>query len=147
MTSMFEEGESRTEISVRCQHAVNGREGHQKYNVLCTDQWGIHDRFETKKIVISHVLGYEQSVWKDKVIKVACVWMQIETKKFRFDEVFLRNYNEDRDKGYILEVDVKYSKNLCKLLSVYCFYLKEWRWKNVINSFVICATRKAMLYT
>ena len=49
MTSMLEEGESRTEISVRCQHAVNGREGHQKYNVLCTDQWGIHDRFETKK--------------------------------------------------------------------------------------------------
>ena len=46
-------------------------------------------------------------------------------KSFRFDEVFLRNYNEDRDKGYILEVDVKYSKNLCKLLSVYCFYLKE----------------------
>ena len=35
-----------------------------------------------KRIVISHVLGYEQSVWKDKVTKVACVWMQIETKKF-----------------------------------------------------------------
>lgn len=38
-------------------------------------------------------------------------------KSFRFDEVFLRNYNEYSDKGYIPEVDVKYSKNLWKLLS------------------------------
>ena len=30
----------------------------------------------------------------------------------KFTEEFIKNYDEDRDKGYILEVDVKYPKNL-----------------------------------
>ena len=30
----------------------------------------------------------------------------------RFKEDFIKNYDEDSDKGYILEVDVKYAKNL-----------------------------------
>ena len=30
----------------------------------------------------------------------------------KFTEEFIKNYDEDSDKGYILEVDVKYSKNL-----------------------------------
>ena len=34
-------------------------------------------------------------------------WMNDITK---IDEEFIRNYNEDNDKGYILEVHVKYPK-------------------------------------
>ena len=30
----------------------------------------------------------------------------------KFNEEVIRSYDEDRDKGYILEVDVKYPKNL-----------------------------------
>ena len=30
----------------------------------------------------------------------------------KFDEDFIKNYDEDSDKGYFLEVDVEYPKNL-----------------------------------
>ena len=33
------------------------------------------------------------------------------------DEEFIKNYDEDRDKGYILKVDVKYPRKLHHLLS------------------------------
>ena len=35
----------------------------------------------------------------------------------KIDEEFIKNYNEDSDKGYILEVDVKYPKKLHDLHS------------------------------
>ena len=31
---------------------------------------------------------------------------------FKFDEDFIKNYDEDSNKRYILEVDVEYPKNL-----------------------------------
>ena len=30
----------------------------------------------------------------------------------KFNEEFIRNYYEDSDKGYILEVDIKYPKKI-----------------------------------
>ena len=35
----------------------------------------------------------------------------------KFDEVFIKNYDEDSDRGYILEVDVKYPENIRMLHS------------------------------
>ena len=35
----------------------------------------------------------------------------------KFDEDFIKSYNKDSNKGYIIEVDVKYSRNLRNLHS------------------------------
>ena len=36
----------------------------------------------------------------------------MDKKYFKINEEFIKNYDEDSDKGYILQVDVKYPKNL-----------------------------------
>ena len=54
----------------------------------------------------------------------------------RFDENFIRNYDEESDKEYILEVDVKYPKNLNYLHSDLPF-LQE-RIKTNKSSTVVC---------
>ena len=45
-------------------------------------------------------------------------------KMLKFNEDFIKNYDEDSDKRYILEVDVKYPKNLYDLHSDLPFYQK-----------------------
>ena len=53
----------------------------------------------------------------------------------KFDEEFIKNYDEDNNKGYILEVDVKYPKDLQTLQSdlpsdLHRYpYQKEWKVK------------------
>ena len=41
----------------------------------------------------------------------------MEKNIFKFDEDFIKNYDEDSIKGYILEVDVEYLKRLLNLRS------------------------------
>ena len=36
----------------------------------------------------------------------------MEKNMLKFNEDFIKNYDEDSDKGYILEVDVKYPTNV-----------------------------------
>ena len=43
----------------------------------------------------------------------------------QFNEDFLRNCNEESDKGYFLEVDVQYTKKLHNFIMIYHLYLKE----------------------
>ena len=43
----------------------------------------------------------------------------------KIDEDFIKSYDEDSDKGYILGVDVEYPKNLHDLHSDYRSYQKE----------------------
>ena len=39
------------------------------------------------------------------------------TKLDKFNEDFIKNYNEDGDVGYFLDVDIEYPKNLHKMHS------------------------------
>ena len=63
----------------------------------------------------------------------------------KFDERFIKNYNEDSNKVYFLEIDVEYPKNLFKFHNDLPF-LHERKSKNVISLFVTFMTRKTMLF-
>ena len=43
----------------------------------------------------------------------------------RFNERFIKSYNENSNKGYFLEVDVEHPKNYLVLIKTYRFYQKE----------------------
>ena len=45
----------------------------------------------------------------------------------KFGEKFIKNDDVNSSKGYILEADVEYPKNLQKLHRDFHFYLKEWK--------------------
>ena len=56
----------------------------------------------------------------------------------KFDEDFIKNYDEDSNKEYILEVDVEYPKNLLNLHSDLPFLAERKKIKNnTISLFVI----------
>ena len=65
-------------------------------------------------------------------------------KLSKFDERFIKNYDENGDKGYFLEVDGEYPKNLYILHNIYHFYARN-KLKNIISLFVTYATKKTML--
>ena len=43
-------------------------------------------------------------------------WIEKDDKS-KFEEKFIKTYDENSDKGYILEVDVEYPENICVLHS------------------------------
>ena len=49
-------------------------------------------------------------------------WMEQLSK---FDERFIKSYNEDSNKGHFLEVDVKIQKIFIICIVIYHFYLKD----------------------
>ena len=60
------------------------------------------------------------------VSKISCRWKKKWKKNMlKFNENFIKNYDEDSDKGYVLEVDVKYPKNLYDLHNDLHSYQKE----------------------
>ena len=56
----------------------------------------------------------------------------------KFNESFIKNYDEKSDKGYFLEVDVDYPKNLYKLQSDLPFLPKRKRLEKVKK--LVCCT-------
>ena len=49
----------------------------------------------------------------------------------KFNEKFIKNYNENSDKGHILEVDVEYTKKLFNLHKVLPFLPKREKLINI----------------
>ena len=65
---------------------------------------------------------------------ITCRWFSME-KKVKFDESFIKNYYEDSDKEYILEVAVEYLKDL-DYLHIDLHYLPERMKINKFNKLV-----------
>ena len=61
------------------------------------------------------------------------------------NEEFIKNYDENSDKGYILEVDVKYPRKLHDVHSDLPFLLKRMKIDKCRSSCVIYVIRKNML--
>ena len=70
-------------------------------------------------------------------------------KLSKFDEDFIRNYNENIIKGCILEVngEVNIRKIFLIFIKISYFYQKEKKSENVISLFVTYRTKKTMLFT
>ena len=67
--------------------------------------------------------------------KVPVDGLKWKKKMLKFNEYFIKNYDEDSDKGYIFEVEVKYPKDLHNLHSDLPF-LPERMKINKCNKFV-----------
>ena len=57
--------------------------------------------------------------------KVPVIGFQWVEELSQFKEDFIKNYDEDSNKGYFLEVDVEYPKNLHNCIVIHRFYQKK----------------------
>ena len=53
----------------------------------------------------------------------------MEKNTFKFDENFIKSYDKDSNKGYIIEVDAEYLKSLHDLYSYFSFLSKKLKIK------------------
>ena len=63
------------------------------------------------RIVISHLLGCQQFIWKGIVTKVAVDGFKKKKKTSRFTEKSIQPYDDESSKECILEADVSYLKH------------------------------------
>ena len=59
------------------------------------------------------------------VSKIPVNGFKLEDDLSRFNERFIKNYNENSDVGYFLEIDVEYPKNYLIFIKTYHFYQTE----------------------
>ena len=60
----------------------------------------------------------------------------------KIDEDFIKNYDEDSDKRYILEVDVEYPKNYMICVVIYHSYQNESKLIDAASLYAICMIKK-----
>ena len=71
--------------------------------------------------------------------------LELRKDKFKFHEKIIQNHDEDSDKGYALEVDVKYTKELHELHSNLPFISKRIKiltCKKLVLQEKLCYTNK-----
>ena len=64
----------------------------------------------------------------------------------KFNEDFIKNYDEDSDKGHILEVDVKCTKNLHYLDSDLPFVSERIKNNKCMQLYAICMIKITILF-
>ena len=82
--------------------------------------------------VMSQKLSVDGFEWKKDTLK--------------FNEDFIKNYDEGSGKGYILEVDVEYTRNLHDLHSDFPFLPERMKLINAASLYAICMTKINMLF-
>ena len=70
----------------------------------------------------------------------------MEKNMLKFNEDFIKNYDEDKDEGYILEVDVKCPKNLHDLHSYLPFFPERIKINKCSKLYAICMIKVTMLF-
>ena len=60
-----------------------------------------------------------------------CEWIE-DTSQFN-DEDFIKNYNEERNEGYFLEVDIQYPEKLYELYNYLPFLSERMKFKKLEN--------------
>ena len=65
----------------------------------------------------------------------------------KFDELFIKIFDEDSNKGYFLKQKLNIQKGCLIFIVIYHFYLKEIKLKKVISLFVTFLIRQTMLFT
>ena len=79
-----------------------------------------------KDVMLSYLMYSDANNLSQKLPVNGFKWVK---KASRFTEIFIRNYNENSDKGYFLQVDVDYSKKLFDLHKDLPFLLERKKLK------------------
>ena len=70
-------------------------------------------------------MGYKQFIWLSNVAKILGNNFQLIKDTSQFNKDFMKDYNEESEEEYFLEVNVQYMEKLYELYMTYHFYLKE----------------------
>ena len=76
----------------------------------------------------------------------ACERLYIKKKLSKFDEYFIKSYDEDSDKGYIFEIDAEYPKTLRSLHSDHTLLAERMKLKNATSLLVIYMTKNYVVH-
>ena len=88
----------------------------------------------------------EQFVWMGMSQTLPVNGSKWKKNVFKFEEDFIKNYDVDSDKGYILAVDGEYSKNLHDLHSDLPFLAEEWKLINLKSLYAIYMIKITILF-
>ena len=64
----------------------------------------------------------------------------------KFDESFIKSYDENSNKGYFLEADVEFLKNYLIFIKIFHFYQKEKKLENVKSLFATYEKEKYVVH-
>ena len=82
----------------------------------------------------------------DNVSKIAWKLLEMEKNMLKFNEEFIKNYDENSDKGYILEADVAYPKSLSDLHSDLLFLSEKMKINKCSKLVCNLYDKKTMLF-